>query len=60
VIQSQPRQIVHETLPWKKPFTKKYGWSGSSCMSWVQAPVQQKNQSDTKSQRRMGTGKYNR
>jgi hypothetical protein len=42
VAQSQPRQIVHETLSWKKPNTKK-GWcSGSRCRSWVLIPAPQK------------------
>jgi hypothetical protein len=39
VVQSQPRQIVLETLSWKKPITKKDWWSGSRCRHWVQAPV---------------------
>jgi hypothetical protein len=31
VVQSQPREIVRETLSWKKPITKKGWWSGSWC-----------------------------
>jgi hypothetical protein len=31
VVQSQPGQIVHETLSQKKKITKKVWWSGSRC-----------------------------
>jgi hypothetical protein len=37
---SQPRQIVRETLSWKKLFTKTVCWSGSRCRPWVQTPQQ--------------------
>jgi hypothetical protein len=37
---SQPGQIVHETLPEKKPITKNGWWSGLRYRPWVQAPVQ--------------------
>jgi hypothetical protein len=30
-VQSQPEQIVRETLSQKKPFTKKSWWSSSRC-----------------------------
>jgi hypothetical protein len=30
-VQSQPRQIVYETLSWKKPITRKGWWSASRC-----------------------------
>jgi hypothetical protein len=39
MVQSQPRQIVCETLSWKKPISKKGWWSGSRCRPWVQAPA---------------------
>jgi hypothetical protein len=42
VVQSQPGQIIHETLSRKKPFTKKGWWSGSMCRSCVQAPAPKK------------------
>jgi hypothetical protein len=41
-VQSQPGQIVLETLSRKKPITKKGWWSGSRCRSQVQTPVPQK------------------
>jgi hypothetical protein len=28
-VQSQPMQIIHETLSWKIPITKKDWWNGS-------------------------------
>jgi hypothetical protein len=31
IVQSQPRQIVPETLSQKKPITKKCWWTGSRC-----------------------------
>jgi hypothetical protein len=41
-VRSQSGQIVHETLSWKKPITKKGWWSGSRRRPWVQASVLQK------------------
>jgi hypothetical protein len=41
-VRGQPRQIVQETLSWKKPITKRIWWSGSRCRSWVQIPHTQK------------------
>jgi hypothetical protein len=41
-VQSQPEQIVCETLSGKKPITKKGWWSDSRCRPCVQTPVQQK------------------
>jgi hypothetical protein len=38
-VRSQPGQIVHENLSWKKPITEKGWWSGSRCRPWVQTPV---------------------
>jgi hypothetical protein len=43
MVWSQSRQIVLETLSWKKnPFTKMSWWSSSRCTPWAQAPVQKK------------------
>jgi hypothetical protein len=41
-VQSQPRQIVCETLSRKKSITKKGWWSGSRCRPGVQTPALQK------------------
>jgi hypothetical protein len=39
VVQSQPRQIVHETLSQKKTITKMGWWSGSRCRTQGQVSV---------------------
>jgi hypothetical protein len=43
-VQNQPRQIVHETLSWKRPSHKKGWWSGSRCGPWVQIQYQKKKE----------------
>jgi hypothetical protein len=40
--QSQPGQIVPETLSRKTPFTKKNWWCSSKCRPSVQTPVLQR------------------
>jgi hypothetical protein len=56
-VQSQPNQIVHKTLSWKKKKKtpqKKYGWqSGSRCRPWVQTLILQKRK---KRDEQNGTG----
>jgi hypothetical protein len=43
MVQSQPGQIVLETLSWKNPsHKKKEWWSGSRCRPQVQTPVLKK------------------
>jgi hypothetical protein len=43
---SQPRQIVHETLSWKNPITKKGWWRGLRCRPWVQTLVLREKKKD--------------
>jgi hypothetical protein len=47
MVWNQPRQILHETLSWKKPIIKKGWWSSSRCRPWVQIPVLQNNNNNS-------------